>query len=131
MQVALPTIAIRKLCPVWLLQYRCPKIEVSRDWSPTLVLTVVTSLVLIFLFLPYTLLLLLGHKLYPFTGKKYCCWLMKLIPLLDSYYAPYKIHARYWTGFLLLIRCALYVVFLRNFLSPNKRLPSLSACLYA
>ena len=94
--------------------------NVSYLQSRHLVLTLVTSLVLIFLFLPYTLLLLLGHKLYPFTGKKYCRWLIKLIPLLDSYYAPYKIHTRYWTGFLLLIRCALYVVFLRNFLSPSK-----------
>ena len=94
--------------------------NVSYLQSSHLVLTVVTSLVLIFLFLPYTLLLLLGHKLYPFTGKKYCRWLMKLIPLLDSYYAPYKIHTRYWTGFLLLIRCALYIVFLCNFLNPNR-----------
>ena len=35
----------------------------------------------------------------------------KLKPLLDSYYAPYKAHTRYWTGFLLLSRCALYIVF--------------------
>ena len=56
--------------------------NVSYLQSRHLVLTVVTSLVLIFLFLPYTLLLLLGHKLYPFTGKKYCRWLIKLIPLL-------------------------------------------------
>ena len=94
--------------------------NVSYLQSRHLILTLVTSLVLVFLFLPYTLLLLLGHKLYPFTGKKYCRWLIKLIPLLDSYYAPYKIHTRYWTGLLLLVRCALYVVFLRHFLSPNK-----------
>ncbi len=38
--------------------------------SRHLVLTIVTTLVLIILFLPYTLLLLLGHKLYRFTGHK-------------------------------------------------------------
>ena len=31
-------------------------------------------------------------------------------PLLDSYYAPFKAHTRYWTGFLLFIRCILYMI---------------------
>ena len=74
-------------------------------------LIVVTSLVLVFLFLPYTLLLLLGYKLYWFSGRKHMRWLNRLKPLLDSYYAPYKTHTRYWTGFLLLVRCVLYTVF--------------------
>ncbi len=79
--------------------------------SRHLALTVLTSLVLVFLFLPYTLLLLFGHKLYRLSGRKYFHWINKMKPLLDSYYAPYKIHTRYWTGFLLLVRCALYLVF--------------------
>jgi len=29
---------------------------------------------------------------------------------LDAYHAPYKIKYRYWTGMLLLLRCALYLV---------------------
>ena len=74
-------------------------------------LIVVTSLVLVFLFLPYTLLLLLGYKLYHFSGRKHMRWLNRLKPLLDSYYAPYNKHTRCWTGFLLLVRCALYNVF--------------------
>ena len=85
--------------------------NVSYLKSKHLFLTVVTSLVLVFIFLPYTILLLLGHKLYRFTGKKRWQWLNRLKPLLDSYYAPYKIHTRYWTGFLLLVRCALYIIF--------------------
>ena len=36
----------------------------------------------------------------------------RLKPLLDSYYAPYNTHTRYWTGFLLFVRCVLYCVFL-------------------
>ena len=95
-----------KIVPVWLKDANDPYME-----SKHLFLTVVTSLVLVFLFLPYTLLLLLGHKLYRFTGKKHWHWLNRLKPLLDSYYAPYKNHNRYWTGFLLLVRCALYIVF--------------------
>ena len=79
--------------------------------SKHLPLTVVTSLVLVFIFLPYTLLLLLGYKLYGFSGRKGLRWLNRLKPLLDSYYAPYNTHTRYWTGFLLLVRCVLYSVF--------------------
>ena len=91
---------------VWLKDATVPYL-VSRH----LFLTIVTSSVLVFLFLPYTFLLLLGYKLYRFTGKKHWCWLNRLKPLLDSYYAPYKNHTRFWTGFLLLVRCALYIVF--------------------
>ena len=79
--------------------------------SEHLLLTVVTSLVLIFIFLPYTLLLLLGYKLYGYSGRKGLRWLNRLKPLLDSYYAPYNTHTRYWTGFLLFVRCVLYSVF--------------------
>ena len=79
--------------------------------SGHLLLTVVTSLVLVFIFLPYTLLLLLGYKLYGFSGRKGLRWLNRLKPLLDSYYAPYNTHTRYWTGFLLFVRCVLYSVF--------------------
>jgi len=79
--------------------------------SKHLLLTVVTSLVLVFLFLPYTLLLLLGYRLYRFTGSKYLRWLNRLKPLLDSHYAPHQPRTRYWPGLLLLVRCALYIVF--------------------
>ena len=91
---------------VWLKDGNVPYLQ---SWH--LLLTVVTSLVLVFLFLPYTLLLLLGYKLYRFSGRKHMRWLNRLKPLLDSYYAPYNKHTRYWTGFLLLVRCALYIVF--------------------
>ena len=79
--------------------------------SKHLALTVVTTLVLVFFFLPYTFLLLIGHKLYRYSGRKYFRWFQRVRPLLDSYYAPYKKHTCYWTGLLLLVRCALYIVF--------------------
>jgi hypothetical protein len=91
---------------VWLKDANVPYLQSSH-----LYLAVVTSLVLIFIFLPYTLLLLLGYKFYPQSDKKCFIWLNRIKPLLDSYYAPYKSNTRYWTGFLLLVRCALYVVF--------------------
>ena len=91
---------------VWLKDANVPFFK-----SRHLLLTVVTSLVLVFIFLPYTLLLLFGYKLYGFSGRKGLRWLNRLKPLLDSYYAPYNTHTRYWTGFLLLVRCVLYSVF--------------------
>ena len=81
--------------------YLCPK---------HLLLVIFTSLVIIFFFLPYTLLLLLGPCLYHISEGKCSRWLNKIKPLLDSYYAPYKKNTRYWTGFLLLVRCVLYLV---------------------
>ena len=91
---------------VWLKDANVPLFK-----SRHLLLTVVTSLVVVFIFLPYTLLLLLGYKLYGFSGRKGLGWLNRLKPLLDSYYAPYNTHTRYWTGFLLFVRCVLYSVF--------------------
>ena len=73
-----------------------------------LLLVMFTSLVIIFFFLPYTLLLLLGPCLYRISEGKCSRWLNRIKPLLDSYYAPYKKKSRHWTGFLLLVRCALY-----------------------
>ncbi len=95
-----------KTVNVWLKDGNVPYME---SWH--LVIAVVTSLILIFLFLPYTIFLLFGYKLYYFPNRKYLHWINNLKPLLDSYYAPYKIRTRYWTGFFLLVRCALYLVF--------------------
>ncbi len=95
--------------PVWLKDANEPYLQ-----SRHLFLTVLTSLLLVFLFLPYTLLLLLGHRFYRFSGRRGLRWLNRLKPLLDSYHAPYRPHTCYWTGLLLLVRCALYVVFSYN-----------------
>ena len=95
-----------KTVTVWLKDANVPYLH-----SKHLFLAVVTSLVFIFFFLPYTLLLLLGYKLYRFSGRKHFRWFNRIKPLLDAYYAPYRTQSRYWTGFLLLVRCALYIVF--------------------
>ena len=85
---------------VWLKDANVPYLQSAEH----LFLTVSISLVLV-CFFPYTLLLLIGYKLYRFSGRKNLRWLN----LLDSYYAPFKAHTRYWTGFLLFIRCILYM----------------------
>ena len=79
-------------------------------------LALVAMLFLVILFLPYTLLLLLGQWL---QTKSHLCLLSwvrnpKLKAILDTYHAPYKPKHRYWTGLLLLVRCALFVVFAFN-----------------
>ena len=79
-------------------------------------LALIAVLFLLFLFLPYTLLLLLGQWL---QTKSHLCLLSwvrnpKLKAILDTYHAPYKPKHRYWTGLLLFIRCALFLVFAFN-----------------
>ena len=70
-----------------------------------------TSLVAAFFFLPFTFLLIFGPCLYRIPHRKCVRLLNKIKPVLDSYYAPYKKNTRYWTGFLLLVRCILYIIF--------------------
>ena len=79
-------------------------------------LVLVALLFLLFLFLPYTLLLLLGQWLQPKSHLHLLCWVRnpKLKAILDTYHAPYKSKHRYWTGLLLLLRCALFLVFAFN-----------------
>lgn len=78
------------------------------------VLGVFSILALLFLFVPYTLLMLVGHRLIAYSNKPFFSWINKIMPFLDSYYAPYGKEFRYWTGFLLLIRCALFLLFALN-----------------
>jgi len=74
----------------------------------------VTLLVFLFLFLPYTILMLLGQWLYRVRNRKLLHLLNKVKPLLVSYFTPYKTKTRYWTGLLFLVRCALCAIFSLN-----------------
>ena len=99
---------------VWLKDANVPYLQ-----SKHLVLTIVTTLILIFFFLPYTVLLLWGYKLF---RSRHFNRFHNIKPLLESYYAPYKVNTRFWTGLLLLVRCALYIMFLKFAQSSNKTL---------
>ena len=79
-------------------------------------LVLVALLFLLFLFLPYTLLLLLGQWLQPKSPVCILSWLKnpKLKAILDTYHAPYKPKYRFWTGLFLLLRCILFLVFAFN-----------------
>ena len=67
---------------------------------------------LIFLFLPYTMLLIFSQylqakshwKIFSFINSRY------VKPFLDAYHAPYTNKHRYWTGMMLLLRLVLFLI---------------------
>ena len=79
-------------------------------------LFLVAVLVFLFLFLPYTLLLLFGQWLQAISHLRLFSWVnsAKLKPFIDSYHAPYKAKYRYWPGLLLVLRFVLLLVFAIN-----------------
>ena len=77
-------------------------------------LFLVASLTLLILFLPYTFLITVGHWLQAESIQKFFHWINKIKPFLDAYQAPYRDKLRYWTGLLLCLRCALFLVFAFN-----------------
>ena len=85
----------------------------SRERIP---LFLVAVLVFLFLFLPYTLLLLFGQWLQAISHLRLFSWVnsARLKPFTDAYHAPYKGKHRYWPGLLLVIRFVLLLVFALN-----------------
>ena len=79
-------------------------------------LFLVSVLVFLFLFLPYTILLLLAQWLQAISHLRLFSWANSawLKPFMDSYHAPYKAKHRYWPGLLLVLRCVLLLVFALN-----------------
>ena len=80
-------------------------------------LFLVAVLVFLFLFLPYTFLLLFGQWLQAISHLRLFSWVnsARLKPFMDAYHAPYKAKHRYWPGLLLVLRFLLYLVFALNF----------------
>ena len=76
-------------------------------------LFLVAVVVFLFLFLPYTLLLLFGQWLQAISYPKLFSWVKRarLKPFMDLYHAPYKGKHRYWPGLLLVLRFVLLLVF--------------------
>ena len=79
-------------------------------------LFIVAVLVFLFLFLPYTLLLLFGQWLQAISHLRLFSWVSsaRLKPFTDAYHAPYKAKHRYWPGLLLMLRFVLLLVFALN-----------------
>lgn len=78
----------------------------------------VALLLLVLLFLPYTLLLLFGQfvRSMPVRRRRGVQWIPStaFISILDAYHAPYNNRYRYWTGLMLLTRCFLILAFVTN-----------------
>jgi len=72
-------------------------------------LLVAAVALLVMLSIPYVLALLLIRCLRTISV---CSW---ATPLLDAYAGPYKLEYPFWTGFLLLVRSALFFVFAFNY----------------
>ena len=68
----------------------------------------------LFLFLPYTLLLLCGQWLQAVSHLRLFAWVNRLKPFMDCFHAPYKAKHRYWPGLLLVLRFGLLSVFAFN-----------------
>ena len=88
-------------------------------------LFLVSTLFVLFLFLPYTLFLFLGQWLQALSDKKVFYWMndIRIKIFLDTYHAPYQAKHRYWPGLLLLLRCVLFLVFASNILGdPSNNL---------
>ena len=79
-------------------------------------LFVVAVLIFLFLFLPYTILLVFGQWLQAISHLRLFSWVnsARLKPFIDSYHAPYKAKHRYWPGLLLVLRFVLLLVFAFN-----------------
>ena len=81
--------------------------------------------------IPLTLLVILAPYLQARSGVKGLRWVIKLKPLLDAYQGPYKDKFRYWTGLMLLLRIALFIVFASNTLGdPRVNLLAITVALF-
>ena len=79
-----------------------------------IVLGIFAIFTLLFLFLPYTFLLLSYHWLQAKSNWPILSWINKIKPFMDAYHAPYRKNKRHWIGLFLLTRCALFLTFALN-----------------
>lgn len=78
---------------------------------PHILLFIAAIATLLFLWIPYTLLLLLVMWLRKISHMKFLRWIPRLNPVYDAYFAPLKDKHHYWFGVLLLVRGVLLLTF--------------------
>ena len=83
-------------------------------------LSVVAAVFMVVLLLPYTFVLLFIQTLQAKSEWKALFWVDKLKPLFDAYTGPYLDRYRFWTGFLLLVRSILLLIFAFNTLGEPR-----------
>ena len=86
---------------------------------PHILLFVAAMFTLLFLWLPYTLLLLLIQWIRRISHYRLLTWTTRLNPFYDANFAPLKHKHQYWFGVLLLARGIILVAFATNFSIPN------------
>ena len=116
-----------------------PHGQISRVWlydgnipylsDKHLLLFIFALVFFMFAFIPYSLLLLLGPWLQKVPSEKYSeskckAWIRKILvgwykdyriqSFMAAYTAPYNSGHHYWTGFFLMLRCVLFLVFASN-----------------
>ena len=89
-----------------------------------IVLFVAAVLALLFFLIPYTLVLLLIQCLLKLNCRIFF-WVAKLKPLFDAYTGPHKDRYQFWTGFLLVVRTILFLIFTLG--NPGLNLTAISA----
>ena len=77
---------------------------------PHIYLFVAAVATLVFLWLPYTLLLLFIQPLRRVSHLRPLKWINKLAPVYDAYFSPLKDKHRYWFGGMLLVRGILLIL---------------------
>ena len=86
---------------------------------PHILLFVAALFTLLFLWLPYTLLLLLIQWIRRISHYRFLTWTTRLNPFYDANFAPLKHKHQYWFGVLLLARGIILVAFATNFSIPS------------
>ena len=97
-------------------------------------LFLVAMIVLLLLFLPYTVLLSLGQWIQARSRSRLFLWISdyRVKAFLDAYHGPFKHKHRYWHGLLLVVRSCLFLVFAFNRLgNPNVNLLAIGVCTIA
>ena len=77
---------------------------------PHIYLFIAAMATLVFLWLPYTLLLLFIQPLRRVSHLRPLKWINKLAPVYDAYFSPLKDKHQYWFGAMLLVRGILLIV---------------------
>ena len=83
------------------------------------ILLIAALVALIFLWLPYTLLLLFAQMLRKLSHLRCLKWVIKLNPVFDTHFAPLKDRHNYWFGVLLLARAFLFMITISSAIRVN------------
>ena len=81
---------------------------------PHIYLFIAATITLVFLWLPYTLLLVFVQPLRRVSHLRLLRWIDRLAPVYDAYFSPLKNKHQYWFGTMLLVRGILLIIMTIN-----------------